>query len=100
MTTPDLSTCTIMQDCARNGATRNLAMRKLNQTGYVQCHCGLVNTEDKARKLRKALQLSQSMTTISNEQRTDAEQKKIKKQLAYRVLAQAALSRPQKKNGE
>jgi hypothetical protein len=64
MKPPDLSKRTIMQDCAGNGATLNLAARKLNQTGYVQRHCGLVNTEDKVRKMRNALHLSQSMAKI------------------------------------
>jgi hypothetical protein len=66
MMAPDLSKSAIMQDCAGDRATLNLSARKLNQTGYVQRHYGLVNTEDKVRKLRNALQLSQSMTTIVN----------------------------------
>jgi hypothetical protein len=66
MTAPDLSKRAIMKDCAGNGAELNLAARKLNQTGYVQRHCGLVNTEVKVRKLKNALQLSQSMATLMN----------------------------------
>jgi hypothetical protein len=88
-----------MQDCAGNGATLDLAVRKLNQTGYVQRHCGLINTEDKVRNLRNALQLSQSMAKISNEQSTEAAQNKIEKHLEYRALALAALSKIQTKNG-
>jgi hypothetical protein len=99
MTAPDLSKRAIMQGCARNGATLNLAARKLNQTGYVQRHCGIINTEDKVRKLRNALQLSQSMATILND-RTEAAQKKIEKQLEYHTLATAALIKLQTKNGE
>jgi hypothetical protein len=45
MTPPDLSKRAIMKDCAGNGATLNLIARKLNHTGYVQRHWGLVNTE-------------------------------------------------------
>jgi hypothetical protein len=52
------------------------------------------------RKLRNALQLSQSMVTLSNEHSTEAAQKKIEKQLEYRALAPMALSRLEKKNGE
>jgi hypothetical protein len=44
-TAPDLTKISIMGDCAGNGATMNIATRKLNQTGYIQRHCGLVNTE-------------------------------------------------------
>jgi hypothetical protein len=98
MTAPDLSKCAIMQDCAANGATLNLLARKLNQTGYVQRRSALINTEDKARKLRNALWLSQSMATILNEESTEAAQKKIEKQLEYRALAPAAWSRLQTKN--
>jgi hypothetical protein len=94
MTSPDLSKRTIMHDCAGNVATLILAARKLNQTGYVQRHCGLINTKDKVRKLRKVFQLS------SNAQSTDAAQKKIEKQLEYRALAPAALIRLQTNNGE
>jgi hypothetical protein len=67
MTSPDLSKRSVMQDCAVKRATLNLATRKLNQTGHVQHQCGLVNMEDKVPKLNNALQLSQSMATISNE---------------------------------
>jgi hypothetical protein len=83
MTAPDLSKRAIMQDCAGNGATLNLAVRKLNAMGYVHHHCGLVNTDDKVRKLKNALQLSQSMATISNQQTSDTVQKKIDTQMAY-----------------
>jgi hypothetical protein len=51
-------------------------------------------------KLKHALQLSQSMATISNEQSFEAGQNNIEKQLEYRALAPAALSRMQTKNGE
>jgi hypothetical protein len=51
MTAPDLSKRAIVNDCAGNGATLNLAARKLNQTVYVQRHCGLVNMDVKVRKL-------------------------------------------------
>jgi hypothetical protein len=44
MTAPYLSKRAILKECAGNGATLNLAARKLNQTGYMQRHCGLVNT--------------------------------------------------------
>jgi hypothetical protein len=100
MTAPALSKRAIMQDCAGNGSTLNLTARKLNQTGYAQLQCGLFNTEDKVRKLRKALQLSQSIATISNEQITEEAQKKIENQLEYCALAPVALSRLQTKNGE
>jgi hypothetical protein len=70
-----------MKDCAGNGATLNLAARKLNQTGYVQRHYGLVNTEMKVRKLKNALQLSKSMATITNGQCSDRSQQRVEKQL-------------------
>jgi hypothetical protein len=85
MTAPDLSNRSVMQDCEGNGATLNLAARKLNQKGYIHHHCGLVNTEDKVRKLKNALQLSQSMATISNEQINDAAQKKIELQVVMLI---------------
>jgi hypothetical protein len=72
----------------------------LNQTEYVQHHCGVVNTEDNARKLRNALQLSQSMAKIWNEQSIDTAKKKTNKQLEYRALAPVNLSRLKTKNGE
>jgi hypothetical protein len=53
MTAPDLSKSSGMQDCACNVATINLVTRKLNQTGYIQRHFGLGNTEDKVQKLTK-----------------------------------------------
>jgi hypothetical protein len=89
-----------MKDCAWNGATLNLAARKLNQTGYVQRHCGLVNTEVKVRKLKNALQISQSMATITNGQCSDRAQQRVEKQLEYRTLAPVALEKLKGKNGE
>jgi hypothetical protein len=89
-----------MQDFAGNGATLNLVARKLKKTGYVQFHCGIVNTEDKVRKPRNGLQLSHSTAAISNEQSTEAAHMKIENQLEYHALAPAALSRLQTKNGE
>jgi hypothetical protein len=64
MQAPDLSKRAIIHDCAGNGATLNLAARKLNQEGFAHRHCGLVNTEDKLRKLRNTLQMSQSVAKI------------------------------------
>jgi hypothetical protein len=75
MAAPDLSKRAIMQDCAGNGATLNLSVRNLNQTGYAQRRFGIVDTEGKAKNLSNALQLSQSIATISNEQSTEVAQK-------------------------
>jgi hypothetical protein len=77
MTAPDLSKRATMKDCAGNGATLNLTARKLNQTGYVHRHCGLVSTEVKVRKLKNALQLSQSMATIKNGQCSERDQQRV-----------------------
>jgi hypothetical protein len=71
----------------------------MNQTGYVQRHCGLVNTEDKVLKLKNALQLSQSMATISNEQSNDAARKNIELEDMYCVLAPSALTKLAARNG-
>jgi hypothetical protein len=46
------------------GAQLNMVARKLDKTGHLKHHCGLVNTESKANKLKNALQLTQSMATI------------------------------------
>jgi hypothetical protein len=100
MTAPDLSKWATMKDCAGNGTTLNLAARKLNQTGYVQRHCGLVNTEVKVRKLKNALQLSQSMATIANGQCSEIPQQRVEKQLEYRTLAPVALENLKGNNGE
>jgi hypothetical protein len=40
-------------------------------------HCGLVNTEGNVKKLKNALQLSHSMTTIINETTNEEAQKKV-----------------------
>jgi hypothetical protein len=100
MTAPYLSKRSIMKDCDGNGATLNLAARKLNQTGYMQRHCGLVNTDVKVRKLKKALQLSQSMATITNGQCSERAQQRVEKQLENRTLAPVALEKLKGKNGE
>jgi hypothetical protein len=100
MTAPYLSRRAIMKYCAGNGATLNLAARKLNQTGYMQRHCGLVNTEVKVRKLKNALQLSQSMATITNGQCSERAQQRVENQLEYRTLAPVALEKLKGKNGE
>jgi hypothetical protein len=100
MTAPDLSKRAIMKDCAGNGATLNLAARKLNQTGYVQRHCGLVNTEVKVRNLKNALQLSQSMATITSGQCSERAQQRVEKQIEYHTLAPVALENLKGKNGE
>jgi hypothetical protein len=81
MTAPDLSKRAIMKECAGNGAMLNLTARKLNQTGYVHRHCGLVHTEVKVRKLKNALQLSQYMATITNGQCSESAQQRVEKQL-------------------
>jgi hypothetical protein len=100
MTAPELSKRAIIKDCAGNGARLNLAARKLNQTGYVQRHCGLVNTEVKVRNLKKSLQLSQSMATITNGQCSERAQQRFEKQLEYRTLAPVALEKLKGKNVE
>jgi hypothetical protein len=93
ITAPDLSKRASMQDCAGNGATLNLAARKLNTAGYAQRNCGLVNTKDKVRKLKHALQLSQSMAMVSNQQTSKTVQKKIDTQMTYRSLTPYSLSK-------
>jgi hypothetical protein len=100
MTAPDLSKRAIMKDCAGNGATLNLATRKLNQIVYVQHHCGLVNTEVKVRKLKNALHLSQPMATITNGKCSERSQQRVEKQLDYRTLAPVLLEKLKGKNGE
>jgi hypothetical protein len=100
MTAPDLSKISTMKDCAGNGETLNLAARKLNQTGYVQRHCGLVNTEVKVRKLKNALQLSQFMATLTIGQSSERSQQRVEKQLEYRTLAPVALEKLKGENGE
>jgi hypothetical protein len=99
-TSPELSKRDIMKDCAGNGATLNLSARKLNQTGYIHHYCGLVNTEVKVRKLKKSLQLSQYMATITNGQCSERSQQRVEKQLEYRTLAPVALEKLKGKNGE
>jgi hypothetical protein len=64
-TASDLTKRSIMGDCDGNGDTMNLVARKLNQTGYIQRHCGLVNTEEKVRKLQNQLQLSDSIASMT-----------------------------------
>jgi hypothetical protein len=91
MTAPDLSKRAIMKDCAGNGATLNLSARKLNQTGYLQPRCGLVNTEVKVIKLKNALKLPQSMATATNGRCSEIAQQRVEKQLKYRTLAPVAL---------
>jgi hypothetical protein len=87
MRAPDLSKRSVMQDCTGNGSMLNLTVRKLNQTGYVQRHCGLVNTED-----RDALQLSQSVADISNEKSGYAAENNIELQAMYRALSPSTLT--------
>jgi hypothetical protein len=100
MTDPDLSTRAIMKECAGNGATLKFAVRKLNQIGYVQRHCRLVNIGVKVRKLKSALQLSQSMATITNGQSSERAQHIVEKQLEYRTLAPVALEKLKGQNWE
>jgi hypothetical protein len=101
-TAPDLTNRSIMGDCAGNGATMNLAARKLNQTGYIQCHCGLVNTEEKVRRLQNQLQLSDSITIINKEHDNDNEsgQNRIKVQSTYSEVALVAIRKLKSKNGD
>jgi hypothetical protein len=54
-TAPDLTKRSIMGDYVGNGDTMNLASSKLNHTGYIQHHCGLVNTKEKVCKLHNQL---------------------------------------------
>jgi hypothetical protein len=100
MTAIDLSKRAITKDCAGNGATLNLDTRKLNQTTYVHRHCGLVNTEAKVRKLKNALQLSQSMATLTNGQSSERAQQRVEKQLEYRTVVPVALEKLEGENGE
>jgi hypothetical protein len=100
MTAPDLSKRAITTECAGNGATLNLAARKLNQTGYVQRHCGLISTEMKVRKLKNTLQLSQSMATLTKGQSSERSQQRVENQREYRILAPVALEKLKGKNGE
>jgi hypothetical protein len=66
----------------------------------MQRHCGLVNTEVKVRKLKNALQLSQSMATITNGQCSERAQQRFEKQIEYRTLDPLALEKLKGKNGE
>jgi two-component sensor histidine kinase len=54
----------------------------------------------KVRKLKNALQLSQSMATITNGQSSERAQQRAEKQLEYRTLAPVALEKLKEKNGE
>jgi hypothetical protein len=89
-----------MRDCAGNGATMNLAARKLNHTGYIQCYCGLVNTEEKVHKLQNQLQLSDSIAKNNKEHANEADHKRIKVQSTYSEVAPVAIRKLKAKNGD
>jgi hypothetical protein len=78
-----------MRDCARNVVQLNKATRKLDQSGYIQRQCGIVNTELKVKKLKNSLQLSQSMVTTEKDHDNEAAQKRVDIQSTYRSLAPA-----------
>jgi hypothetical protein len=78
----------------------NLAARKLNQTGYIPCGCGLVNTEEKVHNLQNQLQLSNSITSINKEHGNEAAQKIIKVQYTYREVAPVAIRKLKANNGD
>jgi hypothetical protein len=61
---PELTTYSIMRDCARNWTQLNTMKRKLNKSGNLQQYCGLINRESKLKKLKNSLQLTQSMTMV------------------------------------
>jgi hypothetical protein len=83
-TAPDLAKRSIMGDCAGNGTTMKVAARKLNQTGYSQWHCGLVNTEEKVRKLHG----------------NEAAQKRINVQSTYSEVAPVVIQKVRANNGD
>jgi hypothetical protein len=66
----------------------------------MQSHYGLLNTEVKVRKLKNALQLSQSMATIKNGQSSERDQERYEKQIEYCTLAPVALEKLKGENGE
>jgi hypothetical protein len=99
-TAPDLTRRSIVGDCADNGATMNLAARKLNNTGDIQHHCGLENTEEKVRKLQNQLQLSDSIVAIIKEHDNEASQKRIKVQSMHSEVVPVAIQRLKANNGD
>jgi hypothetical protein len=78
----------------------NLAARKLNQTGYIQRHCFLVNNEEKVRKLHNQLQLSDTIATINKEPGNEADQKRIKVQSTYSEVVPVAIRKLKANNGD
>jgi hypothetical protein len=78
----------------------NLDARKLNQTGYIQRHYGLVNTEEKVRKLQNQLPLRDSIVIINKEHDNEASQKIIKVQLTYTEVSPVAIRKLKAKNGD
>jgi hypothetical protein len=66
----------------------------------MQHNCELVNTELRIRKLKNALQLSQSMAAITNGQCSERSQQRVERKLEYRTLAPVALENLKGKNYE
>jgi hypothetical protein len=82
----------------RSFICRVLAAQKSSHEGYIQRHCGLVNTEAKVKKLKKVLLLSESMVEIAKEH--EAAQKKIRQHITYHTMAPAAVSKLETTNGD
>jgi hypothetical protein len=87
-----------MGEFAGNGTNMNLSDCKLHQTGYIQRHCGLVNNQEKVRKLQIQLQLSDSIAIINKEHDNEAPQKRIKVQSTYNEVAPVAIRKLKAKN--
>jgi hypothetical protein len=99
-TAPDLKKRSIMGKCAGNGATMNLAACKFKQNVYIQHHCGIVNTEEKVRKLHNQLQISDLITTINKEHDNEAAQEWIKVHLTYNEVSPVFIRKLKEKNGD
>lgn len=89
----DLVVRELMKDAQGDGATKKLAQRKLNSTGFVSAFCGSGNGDEEIRRLRQAAQLAASLADAYRVEQEESKQKKEDEDAALEDHAPAALEK-------
>ena len=92
----DVNVGNLMREVAIDSGVKKMATRKLNNLGEINPKCNMLNHPDRLVKMKNMLQLGasiESLTTITNKERTNKKQVLVGKLLEHVAHARLKLAR-------
>lgn len=89
-TEDDFRRADVLRDAVGDGAMRKISKRKLTTLGYLQGHCGIVNSKETLKRMKQDLDLSVSVAEIHRLEALESKKKKAEEEDKHKGKAPAA----------